>query len=127
LLTRSDSRAGTHPRGDRPGEDSLAPRDGARIWDCPVSIRSIATWPPRGPGCETGRIAGVSTRCDPWRSNGDTVERLELLAIRLVSGRSAGAASLAATRGAGLRSSDRIRPAIEACGKRGNRRADDGT
>jgi cobaltochelatase CobN len=53
---------------------------------------------------------------DPWRSNGDTVERIELLAIELVRDE-AGAGAWDATTAVMDEIDDRIRPSIEACGK----------
>jgi cobaltochelatase CobN len=64
---------------------------------------------------------------DPWRSNGDTVERIELLAIELVSGRRPVPQAWNGEDAAVMDEIvDRIRPSVEACGG-GNRRADDGT
>jgi cobaltochelatase CobN len=54
---------------------------------------------------------------DPWRTNGDTVERIELLAAKLVGGEVACPDGWAATR-AVLEEIDRsIRPSVEACGR----------
>ena len=52
---------------------------------------------------------------DPWRTNGDTVERLENLALDLVGGRDP-ADDWPQTRAVLDRITDRIGPAVEACG-----------
>ena len=51
-----------------------------------------------------------------WRTNGDTVERLEILAADLVAGRRAAAPEWPATKAVLARIDSRIRPAVEACG-----------
>ena len=56
----------------------------------------------------------ILTACDPWRTNGDTVERLELLAQRLLGGDAApGPASAAVL----TQLRNEIRPALERCGR----------
>jgi len=53
---------------------------------------------------------------DPWRSNGDTVERIELLAAELVSGERLPDPSWAATEMVLGKLDSDIRPAVQACG-----------
>ncbi len=53
---------------------------------------------------------------DPWRTSGDTVERLELLASELVSGRMPPAADWLQATAVLDTISDSLRPAVEACG-----------
>ena len=57
-------------------------------------------------------LVGLCT--DPWRSNGDTVERLELLAQRLLTGEAQAVGPHTAAVLAEI--AERIRPAIAACG-----------
>ncbi|ARM88827.1 cobaltochelatase subunit CobN [Rhizobium sp. CIAT894] len=52
----------------------------------------------------------------PWRSNGDTVERIELLAAKLVSGETACPADWVATRAVLSEIRTRLKPSILACG-----------
>jgi len=64
----------------------------------------------------TGPRPGVLTGEDAWRTAGDTVERLEALALRLVAGDAAAPEGWVRTR-AVLKTVDTvIRPAIAACG-----------
>jgi len=60
-------------------------------------------------------LAGLSV--DPWRSNGDTVERLELLASELVSGRLAVDPSWFRTAAVLNELDTTLRPAVESCGE----------
>jgi cobaltochelatase CobN len=53
---------------------------------------------------------------DPWRTNGDTVERIELLAIELVSQRVALPDDWPATRAVMENIETLIKPSVEACG-----------
>lgn len=57
-----------------------------------------------------------SVSADPWRTNGDTVERVELLAIELVSERLAVPGDWEATRAVMETIETSIRPSVEACG-----------
>ncbi len=59
----------------------------------------------------------VSVSDDPWRSTGDTVERLELLAAALVAGEVDCAAEWAECRAVLAEIETRIRPAVAASGK----------
>ncbi|MFB2607515.1 cobaltochelatase subunit CobN, partial [Rhizobium phaseoli] len=52
----------------------------------------------------------------PWRTNGDTVERIELLAAKLVSGETACPAEWTATRAVLSEIETRLKPSILACG-----------
>ncbi|MEE2952228.1 MAG: cobaltochelatase subunit CobN [Pseudomonadota bacterium] len=83
-------------RGEAPGEGSLhraiaddllnddrvGQGDGAQSAECfdPLDCDMAAPWGGRCPQA----LADLST--EPWRSQGDTVERIELLAARLVAG-----------------------------------------
>jgi cobaltochelatase CobN len=58
-----------------------------------------------------------SVSADLWRTNGDTVERIELLAVKLVSGEMACPEGWVRTRVVLAEIETRIRPSIEACGK----------
>jgi len=59
-------------------------------------------------------LAGLTD--DPWRSAGDTVERLEALAVELVAGRLEAPAAWMSTRAVLENLAAVIRPAVEACG-----------
>jgi cobaltochelatase CobN len=97
------------PRG--PGEPSLirALADDLKLGIDPLSAELGAPW--RGPKPE----ALLSVSDAVWRSMGDTVERLELLAARLVDGAPAPAEWTATRTVLGLIDT-RIRPALAACG-----------
>ncbi|WP_394688535.1 cobaltochelatase subunit CobN [Hoeflea sp.] len=75
--------------------------------DCPMGE------PWRGP--RPGILQTVST--DPWRTNGDTVERIELLAVEFVSGRVAVPEGWRDTAAVMETIQTKIRPSVEACGK----------
>jgi len=101
-------------RGEGAGEDSLhrsiardAGLEGFDPLDCPMA----AAW--EGPRPE--ELQAVSD--DRWRSQGDTVERIELLAIELVSGRIAVPAGWSDTAAVMEDIAERIRPSVEACGE----------
>lgn len=99
------------PRGEGKGGDASLIRALAEdlgLGFDPLDCDMAAPW--EGPEPEAlGRLAGSS-----WRSHGDTVERLEALAARLVDGETPppGAASGAVLNEAATR----VRPAIRACG-----------
>lgn len=59
-------------------------------------------------------LARVSA--DPWRTNGDTVERIELLAVKLVSGEMACDKGWQATQSVLKQVQEVIGPAVDACG-----------
>ncbi|AKH99766.1 cobaltochelatase, CobN subunit [Hoeflea sp. IMCC20628] len=101
-------------RGEAPGEDSLQraiARDmglsGFDPLDCPMG----EPWIGRKPAI----LQAVSE--DLWRTNGDTVERIELLAIELVSERLALPDDWPATRAVMDNIQTLIKPSVEACGE----------
>ena len=65
-------------------------------------------------GPKPAELQAVSA--DPWRTNGDTVERIELLAIELVSGRTPVPDAWSDTRAVMDEIELRIRPSVQACG-----------
>ncbi len=74
------------PRGDGRGADASLPRALARDLELdfdPLDCDMAAPWPGPRPA------ALVSVSDDRWRSHGDTVERLELLAAALIGGQKA--------------------------------------
>ena len=81
----------------------------ASVFD-PLDCAMGEPWP--GPRPEM--FADVSA--DPWRTNGDTVERIELLAIELVSGRTPVPDTWADTRAVMDEIERRIKPSVQACG-----------
>ncbi len=99
------------PRGhDEAGQGSLprALADDLALGFDPLDCRMGEAW--RGP--RPAALEAVSG--DPWRSNGDTVERLELLAAALVDG-----APVVGERSAAVMASleARIAPRVDACGE----------
>ncbi|MEE9314049.1 MAG: cobaltochelatase subunit CobN [Rhizobiaceae bacterium] len=74
--------------------------------DCDMGIKWEGTKP--------NALADVST--DPWRTNGDTVERIELLAALLVSGEAQCEQEWAATKVVLGGIEETILPSVEACG-----------
>ncbi|GAB5460323.1 cobaltochelatase subunit CobN [Hoeflea alexandrii] len=101
-------------RGETPGEDSLhraIARDLRLDGFDPLDCAMAEPW--AGPRPE--ELQDVSA--DSWRSNGDTVERIELLAIELVSGRTPVPAAWTDTRAVMDEIEARIRPSVEACGQ----------
>jgi cobaltochelatase CobN len=101
-------------RGETPGEDSLhraIARDLRLDGFDPLDCAMAEPWA----GPRPAELQDVSA--DPWRSNGDTVERIELLAIELVSGRTPVPAAWADTRAVMDEIEARIRPSVEACGQ----------
>ncbi len=103
------------PRGEGAGNESLL-RALARDLDLPEGFDPLdcdmgAAW--TGPYPESLQCCGTG----PWRTQGDTVERLEALARALVAGRAGPHPAWETTRAvldAGIR--DRLRPAVEASG-----------
>ena len=63
-----------------------------------------------------GPRPSVLTGPGPWRTQGDTVERLELVARRLVAGETAPAPDWKATRAVIRRIEEYVRPILAACG-----------
>ncbi|KQT88204.1 cobaltochelatase subunit CobN [Aurantimonas sp. Leaf443] len=108
------------PRGEAPGEASIlraladdlgldAAKGEGRAFD-PLDCDMAAPWT----GARPQVLNRIST--DPWRSAGDTVERLELLAAKLVE-EGAGAATGLSHAQAVLESVEtRLGPALDACG-----------
>ncbi|MBP1806145.1 cobaltochelatase subunit CobN [Rubellimicrobium aerolatum] len=94
------------PRGDRPSLLRALAQDLALNFD-PLAPHMAAPW--QGP-----RPAALNLTDDAWRTEGDTVERLELLSIALLDGPASapGPASTAVLHE--LR--DTLLPLIEACG-----------
>ncbi len=100
------------PRGDGTGADASLVRalaaDLGLAFD-PLDCEMAAVWD----GARPDALSDLSD--DTWRSTGDTVERLELLASALIRGETdaPGAASQAVMEGIAAR----VRPAVEASGK----------
>ncbi|MDP3527300.1 MAG: cobaltochelatase subunit CobN, partial [Hoeflea sp.] len=92
------------------GEESLSAKadepSGFDPLDCPMADPWTGPKPPE--------LQAVSA--DPWRTNGDTVERIELLAIELVSGRTQVPDSWADTRAVMDEIDTRLKPSVQACG-----------
>lgn len=105
------------PRGDGTGGDASILRALASdLWlgdfdplDCDLS----KTW--HGPRPET--LKSLPGAGGTWRSAGDTVERLELLARALIAGERAATPSWTLTRMVLREIDQRVRPAIEASGR----------
>ena len=96
------------PRGTGKGGDASLLRalaDDLQLGFDPLSAALGEAW--------AGPQPGVLTGPDPWRSTGDTVERLELLSQRLLEGEAApGPASAVVLQ----EITDRIRPVVAGCG-----------
>ncbi len=98
------------PRGATPQDESLT-RALARDLDLdvdPLACDLAAPWCGPRPACLAGD--------DAWRSTGDTIERLETLAVRLVAGERAPDPTWRATRAVLDTIETRLRPAVAACG-----------
>ncbi len=96
-------------RGQGTGGDASLPRALAadlRLGFDPLDCDLAAPW--EGPRPE--RLAGP----DVWRSHGDTVERLEVLAARLIDGEEVPPGPMSAAVLEGIETT--IRPAVRACG-----------
>ena len=98
------------PRGSAPGDASLvrALADDLGLGFDPLDCDMAAAW--EGP--RPAILAGG----DAWRSTGDTVERLERLARRLISGEARADAAWRATAAVLDNVDGVLRPALEACG-----------
>ncbi|WP_420962830.1 cobaltochelatase subunit CobN [Brucella sp. IR073] len=92
--------------GEMPGRAE----GGATAFD-PLDCNMAAPW--TGPKPEI--LQSVST--DPWRITGDTVERIELLAAKLVAGDIPCPEGWTATRAVLDGIASRLRPVVEACGE----------
>ncbi|WP_338549217.1 cobaltochelatase subunit CobN [Roseovarius phycicola] len=100
------------PRGDGNGRDASLLRALARDLglsidplDCDMAATALE---------KPNALANLSN--DPWRSNGDTVERLELLSQTLLQGEGRGTVPLAETSAVLTEITERIRPDIANCG-----------
>ncbi|HUF56736.1 MAG TPA: cobaltochelatase subunit CobN, partial [Thermohalobaculum sp.] len=102
------------PRGDGTGGDASLIRALAR--DCGIDAEAFdpldCDLGARFDGPRDPRLAAVSG--EPWRTNGDTVERLELLAVELVAAEAAPSLPHAGPVLETLRR--RVLPALRACG-----------
>ncbi|MGI9384683.1 MAG: cobaltochelatase subunit CobN, partial [Methyloligellaceae bacterium] len=102
------------PRQDGEGRNASLTRalaldlglDGFDPLDCEMAASWKGPWP------------SALTELDSasWRSTGDTIERLELLAAALLNGETEIAADWARTRAVLDEIDERVRPAVEACG-----------
>ena len=103
------------PRGDGEGGGASLVRalatDMGLGFD-PLDPDMAAPWT----GLRPEALAAVGT--DPWRSTGDTVERLELLAEALIGGAAAPLREWSATAAVLDEVEGRLRPAVAACGER---------
>jgi cobaltochelatase CobN len=102
------------PRGDGQGENASLIRAMAADLGCdgfdPLDCEMAAAW--TGP-----RPTALESYGDgPWRSSGDTVERLEGLAADLVAGRRRGEPGWERTTAVLGAVGGEVRPAVEACG-----------
>ena len=79
-----------------------------------TSTRLTATW--RSNGREQSLKSCLALSQAPWRTNGDTVERIELLASALVSGKVACPENWSRTKAVMDEITARIRPSVTACG-----------
>ncbi len=101
------------PRGSAPGDASLhrsIAADAGLRFD-PLDCDMAAPW------CETRPEILAAVCDDPWRTNGDAVERIELLASDLISGALACPAGWRSTRDVLDAVDQRIRPSIERSGR----------
>jgi cobaltochelatase CobN len=99
------------PRGDAKGENAALPRALAADLGLeldPLDCDMAARWD----GPKPDALADLSL--DTWRSHGDTVERLELLASTLIDGAKPGdwPATIAVLNGV----TKHVRPVVQACG-----------
>jgi len=114
LLTDLVTALARVPRGLGEGDDQSLQRaiagDLALDFD-PLDCAMGEVWP----GLKPEVLKTVSD--DPWRTAGDTVERIELLAARLVGGEVVCPESWTWTRAVLDGIERRLRPSVEACGK----------
>ena len=125
-------RDGLHVFGRSPAGGSLtdllvalarAPRGGGEGGNTSL-LRALAAdlglgWDPLGAELGepwAGKRPPVLVGVGPWRTQGDTVERLELLSRRLVAGEATPDPDWAATRAVLRELDERLRPAVAACG-----------
>jgi cobaltochelatase CobN len=99
------------PRGDAKGENAALPRalahDLGLDFD-PLDCDMAARWD----GSKPDALTALSQ--DTWRSNGDTVERLELLAATLIDGQKPGEWPKTTAVLNGI--TQHVRPVVQACG-----------
>jgi len=92
-------------------EDLFSPQGEVVSFD-PLDCDMVASWRGNKPKilqCISG---------DPWRTNGDAVERIEMLATKLISGEVEYDASWIQTHAVLERVRDTILPAVECCGQK---------
>ncbi len=97
------------PEGEMSGRTEGGAIAANRPFD-PLDCDMAAIWT----GARPDILATVST--DPWRTQGDTVERVELLAAKFVSGEATCPDAWCATRAVLHEIETRLKPAILACG-----------
>jgi len=100
------------PRGAGQGGDASLIRALAGDLDLafdPLDCTMSTPWHGPRPDCLSGD--------DPWRSTGDTVERLEILAADLVAGTARAPVAWTATRAVLDMLDSTLRPAVAACGR----------
>ncbi|MBL8659677.1 MAG: cobaltochelatase subunit CobN [Rhodospirillales bacterium] len=102
------------PRGGGKGGDASLHRalaEDLRLAFDPLDCEAAAPWD--GPRPE----ALLETRSDPWRTTGDTVERLETLAAALIAGERIPEPDWVAAAAVLAEVEQRLRPAVDACGE----------
>ncbi|HWK46214.1 MAG TPA: cobaltochelatase subunit CobN [Stellaceae bacterium] len=104
------------PRGRGEGAEAALPRAlaadlGLEGFD-PLAAATGAAWQ----GSRPAALAAIDKQ--PWRSDGDTVERLERLGLALIEGSVAAEASWTRTAAVLTALEARLRPALRACGRR---------
>ncbi|MCB1422332.1 MAG: cobaltochelatase subunit CobN [Nitratireductor sp.] len=102
------------PRGDGQGPNASLQRAIAADFELPFDPLDCDMAKP-WEGSKPDVLAGVSDA--PWRSQGDTVERIELLAANLVSGEADCAVEWENTSAVLSYALERVLPDIEACGE----------
>ena len=103
------------PRGQGEGGDASLQRaiaDDLELGFDPLDCDMASQWQGKRPKCLERQSKEV------WRSNGDTVERVELLAVGLASGREECGANWDRTRLVLRDLSESVMPAVDACGER---------
>ena len=114
LVALVEGAAGVRARAAMPRCSGRSPP----IWAWQASTLWTARW--RRPGPARGQLLCKNVGASAWRSHGDTVERLELLARRLIGGHAPPAPEWTATRAVLEQVERRLRPALlESAGGRG--------
>ncbi len=115
LLTDLVTALARIPRGAGMGGDASVQRaiaaDASLVGFDPLDCDFAKPWTGKKPDI----LALIHS--DPWRTNGDTVERIELLAANLVSAETACPAEWTATNAVLKEIRERIEPSVTACGK----------